>query len=235
MIKEQGFVSIRRILDDLTEHPLLRDLNIDQVVRYTVRFIQINGYVKMYEQKIGEVDIKDYRGELPCDLVSIDQVKDECTGICLRAMTDNFPKGMESEDNRGRKIRTEGAFKTQGRVIYTSFEKGRVEIAYKAIRVDEDGFPMLIDNENYIDALEAYVKMQVFTIKFDTGAINMNVLQNAQQDYAWKVRRMGSEFTTPSVSEMETLTRILNTSILSMRHFDRGFGNLGNREYLRKH
>lgn len=229
-------MSINRILDDLTEHPLMRGLNIDQVVRYVVRFIQLVGHVRLYEDKVEKVEIKDWRGVLPCDLVSIVGVKDMENGLFLRAMTSVAPKGLVGEDKNDWPLeREELAFKTQGRVIYTSFKEGCVEIVYKAIRTDEDGFPMIMDNENYIDALEAYIKKEVFTVKFDTGKINLNVLQNAQNDYAWKVRRLGSELTTPSMAEMQTITNIINTALTSSKHFDHGFRHLGEREYIRRH
>jgi len=35
---------------------------------------------------------------------------------------------------------------------------------------------MVVDNEVYLAALEAYIKKQIFTIKFDTGGISGNIL-----------------------------------------------------------
>jgi hypothetical protein len=257
MVKEIQYTSIKRVLDNLTEHPLLRDLTLEQVVRYTIRFVGINGHPKLYQDKVECVEIDDFRGLLPCDLVSIVQVKDLRTGVCLRSMTDSFPKGLsphphhEHHKDLQNNVNTkkgkflyipplhryfeEPAFKTQGRVIFTSFPVGKVQIAYKAIPVDEDGFPMVIDNENYLAALEAYIKKQVFTIKFDTGKIQAGVLQNAAQDYAWASGQLNSEMVLPSVSEMESITRMINTLVPRMREFDNGFKNLGSREYLRKH
>lgn len=257
MIKEIQYTNIRRVLDNLMEHPLLRDITLEQVVRYVIRFISLHGYSKMFQDKIENVNIKDFRGILPCDLISITQVKDLATGLCLRAMTDTFPKGLEpsplkpSKPNKdllnnvkditqqyippAHKFDEEPSFKTQGRIIFTSFPEGCVEIAYRSIPVDEDGFPLLIDNENYLAALEAYIKVQVFTIKFDTGKINANVLQNAQQNYAWKSGELQSEFNSLSPSEAEAFTRFWNTLILSETHFDDGFRNLADREYRRRH
>ena len=133
------------------------------------------------------------------------------------------------------KYESEPSFKTQGRVLYTSFPEGIVQVAYKSIPVDEDGFPMLIDNENYLAALEAYIKKQVFTIKFDQQKISAGVLENAQKEYAWAAKTLTMEFVMPSQNEMESLTRMWNTMIPKMREFDNGFKDLGNREYLRKH
>lgn len=260
MVKEVQYTSIKRVLDNLLDHPLLRDLTLEQVVRYTIRFIAINGQPKLYEDKIADVEIHDFRGVLPCDLISIIQVKDLKTGMCLRSMTDSFPSGLlpcppkhpappKDLNNNARdpkrhspwyippidKYFEEPAFKTQGRVIFTTFPEGMVGISYKAIPVDEDGFPMVLDNENYLAALEAYIKKQIFTIKFDTGKIQAGVLQNAQKEYAWLAGQLNSELNIPSVSEMQSITNMINTLIPKVREFDRGFKHLGDREYIRRH
>ena len=263
MVKELQYTSINRVLDDVTEHPLLSDLTLEQAIRHTIRFIGLHGYPQIYQDKIEDVKIHAFRGLLPCDLISIVQVKDKLSGVCLRSMTDNFPKGLEEKERvqddkkemhdaaikemyydgmtgeiyipRKKMPVGELAFKTQERVIFTSFPEGCVEVAYKAIPVDENGFPLLIDNENYLAALEAYIKKQVFIVKFDTGKISAGVLQNAKQDYAWAAGQLRDEMVIPSISEMEAITRAYNTLIPQVRRFDDGFKHLGDREYLRKH
>lgn len=253
MVTEIRYTTIRRVLDNLLDHPMLQDVTLEQAVRYVIRFIAIHGYPKLYRDKKDMVKIEDFRGLLPCDLISIIQVKDIKSGICMRHMTDNFggvepnekrlmETGMHKErhwhHNHHRHIHCnhgELTFKTQGRVIYTSFKCGAVEIAYKSIPIDDDGYPMLIDNEVYLGALEAYIKKQVFTVKFDTGKISAGVLQNAQTDYAVLAKELQVEFTTPSVSEAEAMSRQYNQMILNMRSFDKGFKDLGDREYIRRH
>lgn len=234
MVTEIQYTNIRRVLDDLMDHPLLRDLTLEQVVRHTLRFISLHGYPKLYKDKEEVVEIKDYRGLLPCDLISIIQVKDCKRGICLRAMTDNFTPNEEGY-SKDRDRMDELAFKTQGRIIFTSFKDGAVNVAYKAIPVDDMGFPLLVDNETYLNALEAYIKVKVFTVLYDTGKIQAGVLSNAQTEYAWASRQVMMEFTMPSVSEMESISRYLNTMIKPVTSFDQGFKHLGNREYLRRH
>lgn len=246
MVKEIRYTSIRRVLDNLHDHPMLSNLTLEQVVRYTVRFISIHGYSKFYQDREVDVDIHEFRGLLPCDLISITQVKDECSGICLRSMTDSFTPGLVSLPPHSPHPHMpyipskapghgEPAFKTQGRVIFTSFPEGKVRIAYKAIPVDEDGFTLLIDNENYLACLEAYIKKQVFTIKFDQGKIAAGVLQNAQTEYAWLAGQLANEFQIPSYSEVQSIQNYVTSILPSMRAFDSSFKNLGSREYIRNH
>lgn len=251
MVTEIQYTNINRVLDNLHDHPMLSDITLEQVVRHTIRFISKHGYAKLYQNKQEDIEIHDFRGMLPCDLISIIQVRDNITGISMRAITDSY---MPREHKKGkcvdpmnninkpkpwyipseRPFPDEPAFKTQGRVIYTSFPEGLITVAYRAIPIDENGFPLLIDDETYLDALEAYIKMKVFTVKFDQQKISAGVLQNAQADYAVAARLLLSHMQLPTPAEAEVLARAWNSMLPDMRSFSRGFKHFGEREYLKK-
>jgi len=232
MVRNIQYTNINRVLDDLHDEALMEDVTLEQVVRYTLRFIEKNGFSKFYEDKLAKVEINEFRGALPCDLISVKQVKDLCTGLCMRSMTDNF--GPKHECVRERRY-SEHTFKTRGQVIFTSFPKGEVEIAYKALATDEEGFPMLIDNEVYLSALESFIAMNVIRNKFRQGKVNLAIYQDAQAQYAREARQLNSEFMIPSVSEMQTITNMFNTLIPRNREFDYGFRDNGSRQYLKRH
>ena len=245
MVKEIRYTSIRRVLEDLIEDAHMENLTLEQVVRHAIRFIGKHGFPRFYQDKVIDLDIHEFRGLLPCDLISIQQVKDIKSGICMRAMTDNFPEGMLNPDSNERRLhpervglnvmRPELSFKTQGRIIYTNFPEGQIQIAYKSIPLDEDGFPLLIDNENYLDALEAYIAMKVLRNKFRQGKVPAAVYQDAQQEYGFAAASLQVEFNTPSVSEMQSITNMFNSLIPRVSEFYNGFQNLGDREYIRRH
>ena len=223
MIKEYQYVNIRRVLDELHRHPLLSDLTLEQVISYVVSFIGIFGMPRLYQDKEVIVTVDNHRGKLPCDLISINQVK-KSDGVCLRSMTDNF-----SPSNSNGEL----TFKTQGQILFTSLKTGELIISYKSIPVDEDGLPLLIDNPVFLKALESYIKREVFTILFDMGKISSAVLQNTQQSYAWLAGQLQSEFTIPSISEMESIRNSWCTLLQRTSEFETGFKNNGNREYLK--
>lgn len=233
MIKEYQYVNIRRVLDELHKHPLLSDLTLEQVISYVVSFIGIFGMPKLYQDKEEVLHIEGFRTKLPCDLISINQIKECKTGACLRSMTDNFMPREHYDRSAGYKIPQELSFKTQGQVLYVSFKTGDVSVSYKAIPVDKDGFPLLIDNPVFLKTLEAYIKREAFTILFDMGKIAPAVLQNTQQQYAWLAGQLQSEFTIPSQSEMESISRMWNTLIQKTGEFNNGFSSLGNKEYIK--
>ena len=81
--------------------------------------------------------------------------------------------------------------------------------------------------------MELYIKKEEFEILFDEGKISPAVLQNTQQRYAWLAGQLQSEFTIPSQSEMESISRMWNTLVQRTSEFNNGFSSLGNKEYLK--
>lgn len=233
MIKEYTYISIKELLSRILRHPLLQDVTLEQAVQYTIDFIGTFGMPKLYQDKEDALHIENFRAKLPCNCIQINQIKECKTGVCLRSMTDNFMPREHYDKNVGYKVPQELTFKTQGQILYVSFKTGDVSISYKSIPVDEDGFPLLIDNSVFLKALEAYIKREVFTILFDMGKIQAAVLQNAQQQYAWLAGTLQSEFTIPSISEMESIKRSWCTLIQRTTSFNDGFRNNGNQEYIK--
>ena len=226
MIKENNnYVNIRELLARVTKHSMLKTVDLEEAIRYVVDFISRGGCPTFYLDKEVDITIEDYRGLMPCDLVSIVQVKDKNTGFCLHSMTDSFtPK----EDT----FNKEPTFKTQGNVILTSFRTGEITISYKALPVDETGIPLLIDNANFLKALELYIKKEKFSDLYDEGKIREGVMIKAERDYAWAVAQCEKEFIMPSISELQSITNLWNTLIPRVREFDSGFTKLGNRQYI---
>lgn len=233
MIKEYTYISIKEVLSRILRHPLLQDLTLEQAVQYTLDFIGIFGIPKLYQDKEEVIHIEEFRGVLPCDLISINQVKECKSGVCMRSMTDNFMPREHYDKNVGYKVPQELTFKTQGQIVYTSFKTGDILISYKSIPVDKDGFPLLIDNPVFLKALEAYIKREAFTILFDMGKIAPAVLQNTQQQYAFLAGQLQSEFTIPSISEMESIKNSWCTLIQRTSEFTTGFKNNGDKEYIK--
>ena len=226
MIQEYNLISIKEIAQRVKRHPLLENLSFEKIIQYVVDFYSVTGIPQQFVDKVEIVDIYDYKGLLPCDVVQIMQVKDMRSKVCMRSMTDTFY-------HRQNRDRNEPAFKTQGNIIYVTFKQGKIDIAYKAIQTDEDGLPMILDNPVFLRALELYIKKEEFDMLFDLSQIPAVVLNNTHQQYALAIGQLKSDMTMPSVSEMESISRMWNTLVQRTTEFDDGFMHLGDREYIK--
>lgn len=211
---------------------MLENISYEAIIDYTIDFMRIVGVPGLFIDRVVILPIDYYRGSLPSNWIETIQVRDIKTKEALRYTTDSFHLGRKKDDIT---TSVDGTYFVQNGRIYTSFKTGKVELAYRAISVDEDGYPLLADNPKLFRALESYVKLQRFTQLFDMGKISPQILQNAQQDYAFNVGACETEFHKLELGQMEVLLNSLKTLLPRENEFIRSFINTGAKEHFKTH
>lgn len=231
------YTSINEIMSRITRHPMMKEIALETVVDYAVEFMRIVGIPPTFMDKTALIDIHDYRGELPCDFYEMVQVRlapkhckpPELSPV-FRYTTDSFH--MSPAKPRVSDL----TYKIQGNCIFTSpLKDGPIEIAYKAMPVDEEGTPLIPDNSSYTRALQAYIKKEYFTEQFDQGKINPQIMQKADQDYAWAVGQAQTDLIRPTIDQMESLSNMWGTFVERSQDHRKGFLHGGSREHLKIH
>ena len=228
--------NIRRILDRLMRHPMLRDIPFETAIEYTVDFISLLGTPAIYDEKTAIVKIKDWKGLLPCDFVHMIQVRvapNQSSFIATPMYRYSENSFHMSDSKNDAKLTGELTYKIQGTVIFTSTKDTDIEIAYRAFAVDDEGYPLLPDNTSFLRGLENYIKLQWFTVKFDMGELSSQVLANAQQEYAWAVGDAQSEFSRLTIDEAESLFNSFKTLLPRNNEHWKGFFTNGAKEIWR--
>lgn len=225
----ERYISIKEVLDNLLDNPLLQDLTLERVVNYTVDFIRKVGMPKVYIEKTANLEIKEYRALLPCDFHKMIQVRVFREGYSqvFRSSTDSFHLSKDKGDSH------DLTYKLQGQAIYTSMKNGTIEIVYQAIPVDCDGYPMIPDNSSFREALELYITKKRYKVLFDVGKIRGDVYSSTCQDYAFAVGQAQTNLIMPTIDEMESITNSWNTLIPRVREHSFGFINNGSKEELK--
>lgn len=224
MVETYNYICIKEILNRVLRHPLMKNLNLEDAIYYTLDFIQGMGLPNIYIDKSEVLELKDYRCLLPCDCVKVQQVRDNKTNLMLPYMT--------ATDYKDKSL---PAYKIQGNVIYTNFENGFVTVYYSAIKTDDDGLPMLPDTPVFIKALESYIKKEYFTVLFDCGTIALYVLQNAQNDWSFNAGHCRAYFTLPSEDEMEMIGNVMKRMIPERNEKYTGFKDTHVKEVMKVH
>lgn len=227
-----NYISIREILDNTLAHPLLKDVSFERAVNHTVHFLRIMGMPDIFLEKTEVIDIDNYRGALPCDFYKMIQVRTHCHDKRYRVFrysTDSFHMSGNKQDSY------DLTYKLQGNVIFTSMKCGKIELAYYAMAVDDEGYPMVPDDSSFIKALELYIKKECFTVLFDLGKINREVYQNTLQEYMFYAAQAQTSLIKPSYDQMEAICNAFNTLVPRMSEHRTGYVNMGSKEKIRRH
>ena len=233
--------NIRRILDRVMRHPMMRDIPFETAIEYAVDFIHLMGTPALYDEKTAIIQVDNWRGALPCDFEQMIQVRvastqhkdywSDCNSFRLTPVYRYSGHSFHMSDFKPNSISTgELTYKIQGMVIFTSTKDVDIEIAYRAFAVDEEGYPLLPDNTSFLRGLENYIKLQWFTILFDMGKISQAVLANVQQEYSWAAGDAQSEFSRLDLDKAETLFNSFATLLPRNHEHWRGFFTNGSKE-----
>ena len=215
-------ISIQVLMDNVTAHPLMKDIPDETIVRYAVDFMRIMGCPYLMDEKTADIVIDCHRGELPCDFYEEVSLRGE-HGEPFILASGSFGEGDGL------------TYTIKGGIIHTSLPSGIVQLRYRAIMEDEDGFPLLPDDSVALRAMEAYIKKQWFTVLFDMGKCTLQSLGQAQQDYAWCAGQCESRQHKVSLDKMESITRSLRTLWQRSHEHGRQFNGLGDDERWRSH
>lgn len=239
----EKITTIKRCADRIKRHPMMQDIPFETILDYLVDFLYILGCPQLFVEKVETLQVKDYKATLPCDFVSMIQVRTllhkkpddpklayNSSFISYRYATDSFH--LSDDKRRVGLGGTDYTYKIQGNIIYTSTKDKPVEIVYKAIAVDDEGYPEVPDNPKFLRAFDAYVKKTWFTTLFDMGKVLPAVLQNAQQEYAWAVGACESDMHKLTLDKAESLYNIWNNLIIRANEHRHGFANAGAKEYI---
>jgi len=160
------FTSMKIILDRLLRNNLMKDITFETVVDYCVDFLEIMKIPIMFEDKYFEGQAEDYRLELPCDIGYIKQVM--LNNIVVREATDTFHNHyncMCIDRQPMMVIANDLTMSIEDNYMFTSLPCCNVKIAYKGVKTDSEGYPMIPDHRAFFNALEKYVENKYIRIQ----------------------------------------------------------------------
>lgn len=114
-------------------------------------------------------------------------------------------------------------YKISGGYIYTNFQTGFVEITYKGFMVDKSGFPMIPDEERYIEAIKWSIIENVDYKAWRLGQIPDKVYEHTcQKKHFWAAAAI-NKANIPSIAGMESLKNMLLRSIPKVDQYNTYF------------
>ena len=122
-----------------------------------------------------ELEVLDFQANLPTNLVTLNQVKMKTEDDKWKLISYN-PTTFQPHDDDFENfyVTTEEYFTLKPNVIQTSFEVGDLKVSMKQIAVDDEGYPLIPDNQYYREALFwfCYKKMLLRGYKSRVEEIN---------------------------------------------------------------
>ena len=214
------YQSVKKIVDKIyTDFGSPEELEIWDIIEWSGQALNLIGAATQYVDRIMEIDINNHVHPLPCDFHTLNQISYKGRPLLLMSATmgpgnsalnapDNYLNsvGVDEENfpltSNEREPHNEHYYIQNG-CIATSFREGTIVMSYKAIQTDEEGFPMVPDNEYYFQALTAYCQSKIDRREWRKGNITRDIYSDSKSDWLFYVKAAASAALMPNKDKVE--------------------------------
>lgn len=185
------------------------------------------------------VIIEQFRGLLPANYVEIKKIdrvntaNEENSRVSMTINQDPFYQSYVNR-NLSREVQPE-KYKIQGDYVYTSFETGKLHVAYNTVPMDSEGVIMIPDRVSIVKAIEFSLISSWYQKKWFSGIVTPDKFEWADRQRNWYISQASTDFMMENLDKRKTLSNIINTLILNEEHSNNDYSNLGNKEYRKRY
>jgi len=234
-----NYVSVKEVVDGLMQYPSMRDLSYESAVRWSVDVMGLVGSYDLYKDERQTVIIENHRGKLPNGIVKIEQCRKIAGSTAsvrydpMTYATDMFHTSYDKYPSNITENTQMYTWKNQGDWIYTSFERGLVEVGFKTLYTDDDGVIMLPTNTSLYKAILAYIKQEHFRGLYEIDKLSKSVFEEAKVEYMWYIAQAQNSVMNVSLDERQAISNAAHRLMWNNDFHQDAFRNLGDKEYLR--
>jgi hypothetical protein len=118
--------------------------------------------------------------------------------------------------------------------IKTNQETGYLMVGYHAIPTDEDGYPMIPDDESFMEALYWYINMKLKYIEWSNGRIRDAIYYHTENKWRFYAKQAyGRALMPASADELESFKNVWNRLIPNINAGDSFYQYTDNQEMIK--
>jgi len=213
MDQSQGFTSIHEIINEVFNIFDTEDIAFSTLVESAANGLLLIGSFSYTEDKTASIEICDYRGVVPCDVLYINQTKNE-KGIAMKYATDSFHIHNSNSPDLYKKSKY--SYTINGDHIFASFKEGHVIMNYRSMPVDDKGYPLIPNDIKFREAIKYHLMYTIAQKLFYKGKITENVYRDIEVNRNWYIGGAQARDKMLSHDQMESLsnqfTRLIQDS-----------------------
>jgi len=221
------FIKIDEIVERLYDlYPFVKDVSKSDVANLAGEILGLLSSRGTLLEDTLELKIVEYRAELPSNLVQVVAVRDHCSLTPLTYTTDTFSY-LVCDDSVNRFCTCPDTYRINPNFILTSFKEGTIDMSYKGFAVDEEGFPLIPDDESFKMAIEYYCAKRLGQKAYFSDNLSREKYTELKQEAAWYVAQARNKAEIPSVDLMEAMKNAKLRLITKINMHKQGFKTLG--------
>lgn len=220
MHEGRGYIPIDQVLEKIQRvNPWLTEINFYDACDYLDELYGLVGAPNVYlERTTGNslirphIEIQGYAGELPIDFLDVNPggVRDASDQTVYQWATGSFRKAP-SLTGKSEKLSTgDKRYYIENGLIYTNKDNVTLQLSYKAMPIDDRGFPLVPNRPKFIEAAKWYIAEQEAWKKWSVGKLSDKVYKEVTANSAWYQGAAGTEAKNPHPDRLESFKNMFS-------------------------
>ena len=201
-------VSIKRLISKVfRDTKLTDDSAIYDMIEWAAEAMGFIGVGAIFNNRSDTFQVKDYVTGIPCQLEQIIGIK--YCGKELVHMTGEFDTlghYMKTGNTHGTTMLN--GYKPENGYLLYNFREGEVEISYTMIAVDNEGYPLIVDNVSVLEAISRYIVYKMNYGKYLSGTMDVRLFSKLENDWRLYCGQAKGALNSPSISELTNIKNI---------------------------
>lgn len=242
-------ISLKTILWEVLRNPLAAELTYEEAAGFAIKALKLLGAPLSFEDKVTNppLKIENYKVALPSSLIQVRGARlifnlnnYEQGAIPLRHATDIYHKALECStdalnDSDAVDTVSEYTYTTQKGIMYTSVPDGNIQISYKQLVVDEDGYPLVPNDEKVVMALEYFILHKYLEPLWMVGKITDKAFHYITQERHFYMGGAQTSQQLAGIDHLESTMNTVNRLIVNTQAHNNFYKASGVKERFRKY
>lgn len=234
-------ISLKTILWRVMNLPSMGDLLFEDAAEYAVEAIRLIGAPLSYIDKVSPlISINQYKAALPDNMIELkgvriinDEDNYENNPIALTRATNTFHTSVNCIDIND--CPTAYTYTASGGVIKTSFKEGNIQVAYSSLPLDDEGYPLIPDNEKVKLAIRYYIMfMHMEPLKL-IGKVTNDAFNYVDQKKCFYMGAASSDMKIANIDHVEAIVNTIGRIIMNRNGHKNSFKGAGTQEVFKKY
>lgn len=116
--------------------------------------------------------------------------------------------------------------------IKTNMRDGYLLMSYLAVPVDKDGFPLIPDDESFMEAIYWYINMKLMYPEWKEGRVRDAVYYDSRRSWNYYCKQAYGNAMMPNLDQLESIKNTWVTLVPRMNEHDTFYSATGERDYI---
>jgi hypothetical protein len=114
--------------------------------------------------------------------------------------------------------------------LKTNVRDGYIMMAYQAVPTDDEGYPMIPDDADFLEAIYWYITMKLLYPQWKQGSVRDQVYYDARRSWNYNCKKAYGNAMMPNIDQLESIKNSWLRLVPEIEEHATGFSYLGQRQ-----